>query len=121
MAFDFPNTPTVGQVYSGYVWDSEKWLTQPAKGSKKNYIINGAMMVAQEFGTGGTSVHGQYGIDMWFLGSTGPSCSMFQGSGPTPSGSPYYMTYSVTTGKPSLAAGDSAQAQTCVEGFGLRT
>ena len=25
MAFDFPNTPTLGQVYNGYTWDGEKW------------------------------------------------------------------------------------------------
>lgn len=25
MALDFPTTPTVGQVYSGYTWDGEKW------------------------------------------------------------------------------------------------
>ena len=25
MAFDFPSSPTVGQVYQGYTWDGEKW------------------------------------------------------------------------------------------------
>jgi len=28
MAFDFPNAPTVGQVYQGWVWDGEKWKNQ---------------------------------------------------------------------------------------------
>ncbi len=27
MAFDFPNAPTVGQLYQGYVYDGEKWLS----------------------------------------------------------------------------------------------
>lgn len=26
MALDFPNTPTVGQVYGNYTWDGEKWV-----------------------------------------------------------------------------------------------
>jgi hypothetical protein len=25
MAFDFPNAPTIGQVYQGWTWDGEKW------------------------------------------------------------------------------------------------
>ena len=28
MAFDFPNAPTVGQVYQGYVWDGQAWQVQ---------------------------------------------------------------------------------------------
>jgi hypothetical protein len=26
MGFDFPNSPTTGQVYNGYTWDGEKWV-----------------------------------------------------------------------------------------------
>lgn len=26
MAYDFPNSPTVGQVYQGYTWDGTKWV-----------------------------------------------------------------------------------------------
>lgn len=26
MAYDFPNSPTVGQVYQGYTWDGQKWV-----------------------------------------------------------------------------------------------
>jgi hypothetical protein len=26
MAMDFPNSPTVGQVFQGYTWDGEKWV-----------------------------------------------------------------------------------------------
>lgn len=25
MAFDFPSSPTVGQVANGYVWDGQRW------------------------------------------------------------------------------------------------
>ena len=27
MAFDFPNAPTVGQTFQGYIWDGEKWTS----------------------------------------------------------------------------------------------
>ena len=30
MAYDFPNAPTVGQTYSGYTWDGEKWNSIPS-------------------------------------------------------------------------------------------
>ena len=30
MAFDFPNTPTIGQIYQGYIWDGLAWQVQPA-------------------------------------------------------------------------------------------
>jgi hypothetical protein len=30
MAFDFPNTPTVGQVFNGWVWDGAAWQVQGA-------------------------------------------------------------------------------------------
>ena len=29
MSFDFPNAPTVGQIFNSWIWDGEKWLTQP--------------------------------------------------------------------------------------------
>ena len=55
MAYDFPSTPSIGQVANGYVWDGEKWLSSgspgPVLATKKNYIINGAMQVSQENGT----------------------------------------------------------------------
>jgi hypothetical protein len=30
MAFDFPNSPTVGQVFGNYAWDGEKWTASTA-------------------------------------------------------------------------------------------
>ncbi|MEY9239187.1 hypothetical protein ABIF68_006806 [Bradyrhizobium japonicum] len=32
MAFDFPNAPTIGQVYQGYTWDGEKWTASAGGG-----------------------------------------------------------------------------------------
>lgn len=33
MAFDFPNAPTIGQVYGGYSWDGEKWIGATSSGA----------------------------------------------------------------------------------------
>jgi hypothetical protein len=33
MGYDFPNAPTVGQAYSGYAWDGEKWTNGPSQGA----------------------------------------------------------------------------------------
>jgi hypothetical protein len=32
MAYDFPNNPTVGQVFQQFKWDGEKWITNPIAG-----------------------------------------------------------------------------------------
>ena len=118
MAFDFPNAPTVGQTYSGYVWDGEKWLTQPAKGSKKNYIINGAMMVSQENGTTAGSANGYYPVDTFFLSfSNGGTQTAQQVFAMTPGGSPNRFRITATAADASVAAGDFLRIATSVEGL----
>jgi hypothetical protein len=34
MAYDFPNSPSVGQSYQGYTWDGEKWIATLGGGGK---------------------------------------------------------------------------------------
>jgi hypothetical protein len=43
MAYDFPNSPTVGQVYQGYVWDGQAWQVQgsAAFGAVRYDIVQG--------------------------------------------------------------------------------
>jgi hypothetical protein len=53
MAFDFPNAPTLGQVYQGYTWDGEKWA----------YTAGG---------TGPTGIAGPTGVT-GTTGTTGPT------------------------------------------------
>jgi len=91
MAYDFPDAPTVGQAYQGFVWDGEKWQGQGftmtgavrydiAQGltsnqqsqaraniavTKKNYIINGAMQVSQENGTAIGLTSGYWPVDQF--------------------------------------------------------
>ena len=92
MAYDFPNSPTVGQVYSGWVWDGEKWVAQggpmgavrydlpqgltanqtaQARANiavtKKNYVINGGMQISQENGTTAGTTNSYYPVDMFYI------------------------------------------------------
>ena len=104
---DFPASPTVGQLYPDppvtgqptYRWDGAQWLsyaaaslptpTKPANYGKKNYIINGAMMVSQENGTT-AGMSGWYPADQFVMNIAGSSAvfSAQQASGNvTPAGS----------------------------------
>ena len=60
MAFDYPSSPSIGQVANGYVWDGEKWVSAgsvpgPAVARVdalgwSGMQVNGSMEVSQEFG-----------------------------------------------------------------------
>lgn len=58
MAFNFPSSPTVGQTYSQYVWDGEKWTwtvtatvpsTEVAGEVDFSYVGNALLVVLEEF------------------------------------------------------------------------
>ena len=38
MAYDFPNAPTLGQTYSGYTYDGEKWVSTAAAPNQSGVI-----------------------------------------------------------------------------------
>lgn len=40
MTFNFPDAPTLGQMYSGYTWDGEKWVGGPL-GVPQDYVDAG--------------------------------------------------------------------------------
>ena len=64
--------------------------------TKKNYIVNGAMMVSQENGSTAV-VAGKYPVDQWLCDSGG-SISVAQVAVATPAGSPNRIRYTVTSG-----------------------
>ena len=144
MAYNFPDTPTLGQVYSGYVWNGESWQVQGATASgavrydtpqglnanqqaqarsnvgvtKKNYIINGAMMVSQENGSTAGTTSGYYPVDMFNLGlSNAGTPTIQQVANVTPSGSPNRLRVTVTVAHASVAAGDYCQISYNMEGL----
>jgi hypothetical protein len=127
MAYDFPNSPTVGQTYQGYTWDGEKWTlptTTPAPvPALKNYIVNGAMQVSQENGlaAGVSFGSGFYPVDQFFFNGLGTSAgvSMAQVASRTPAGSPNRIRMTITAADAAVGAGDLIYLQQRIEG--LRT
>ena len=97
------------------VWDS--WSTVDT--SKKNYIINGAMMVSQEFGTTGLGSTGQYPVDMFYYAGvvTAAGVAFAQVQAGTPGGSTHRIRITVTGTDATQDAGDFAAFQTAVEGY----
>lgn len=55
MAFDFPNSPTVGQSYLNYTWDGEKWTTTGGVTAAVRYDILQGLTAAQQ-NTGRTNI-----------------------------------------------------------------
>src|SRR4029077_3289231 len=147
MAYNFPDTPTLGQVYSGYVWNGESWQVQGATASgavrydtpqglnanqqaqgrsnvgvtKKNYIINGAMMVSQENGTTGVNVPASgsllYGPDAFAGAATTAVLGIQQVLSTTPSGSPNRLRATVVTADATVGATDLVELATPIEGL----
>jgi hypothetical protein len=142
MAFDFPASPAIGQVYLNYTWDGEKWQatgggqgavrydiaqgltpTQQATGRanigvmKKNYIINGAMQVSQEWGSAAQTVNLRYPVDMFYQNyGHGGTQAAAQIADLTPAGSPNRLRIEVGTADASVAAGDYSLIVTAIEG-----
>jgi len=135
----YPQPPVAGvPVYS---WDGEKWTTptqtgigavrydmpqgltinQMAQGRsnigslKKNYIINGAMMVSQENGATAGTANGYYAVDQISLSGIG-SYTAQQVASPTPAGSPNRLRVTVTAAH-TVAANDLIWLEDRLEGL----
>ena len=131
MALDFPSSPTVGQLYPNpavagvpqYTWDGEKWASGNVASiatSKKNYILNGAMMVSQENGATAGAASGYYPVDQFSLqinASGTPLVSQVASSSPV--GSPNRLRVTVSVADTTVSAGDFMYILQKVEG--LRT
>src|SRR6478752_417635 len=64
---------------------------------RKNFIINGAMMISQQFGTTATTTNGTYPVDQFTIGTNSGVVSAAQVVAPTPGGSPNRFRVTVTT------------------------
>lgn len=85
---------------------------------KKNYIVNGAMMVSQENGSTAGTTSSYYPVDQFAYGAShGGVVSIAQVSSVTPAGSPNRIRATVTTADAAVAAGDFAVIQTKIEGY----
>jgi hypothetical protein len=85
---------------------------------KKNYMINGAMMVSQENGSTAGTVIDYYPVDQFRLndGNSGAR-TVAQVASRTPGGSPNRVRITVTTADAAVAAGDYSQFVTAIEGY----
>jgi hypothetical protein len=143
MGFNFPDTPTPGQGYSGYVWDGEKWQLQGSTSAavrydiaqgltaaqqsqaranidvtKKNYILNGAMMISQENGVTVGAVNGYYAADQFFAGvNTTGTFGFVNVPSITPAGSPNRIRFATGTLDTSIAAGEVVYIRQVIEGL----
>lgn len=85
---------------------------------KKNYIINGAMMVSQQNGTTAGTTTNYYPVDQFhMLISNGGAISAAQVASVTPSGSPNRLRVTVTTADAAVAAGDYSVIEVHLEGL----
>lgn len=121
---------TNGQLYFYYNDGNSKQWVQAAgavyddgytkkTAQAKNIVVNGAMTVSQELGLAAASITGSYPADQWLMGIVGPVCSIQLVTVPTPANSPYRIRKTVTTQKPSLAAGDYSTIMQPIEGVRL--
>lgn len=131
MAFDFPASPTVGQIFSpaggpSWQWDGTTWLASPGIASGKtadsyNRIVNPAMQISQENGNGTGTVTGFYAADQWpyYWIAAGAALAHLRVGSYTPKGSFYRLRCNVNTPKASLAAGEYMQWLHAIEGIHL--
>lgn len=148
MAINFPDSPTPGQIFQNYVWDGEKWLgASTAAGAavvgavrydqaqaltanqkaqarantdalKKNYVVNGAMMVSQENGSSSVVAANSYPVDQFiFTFNTGAISGQQRTTEASPGGSPNRMRLTVTTADATVGAADVANITQVIEGL----
>ena len=122
MSFDFPSSPTVNQIFTGsngaqYIWNGTTWNQvsgNPATltAQARNRIVNGAMQINQE--VPGPVASG-YPVDQFLI--SGNIATINASWQPTfgPEGLAALAT-TLTTAKPSLAAGDFWQLLQPLEG-----
>jgi hypothetical protein len=118
--------PTVAGTDARYVrYDAAQSLTATQQSqarsnvglTKKNYIINGAMMVSQENGATAGSVSNYYPVDQWSIiagGLTTGTFSVGQAASRSPAGSPNRMRLTVTAAQ---AAASTVYFQQRLEGL----
>jgi hypothetical protein len=85
---------------------------------KKNYILNGAMMVSQENGTTTQSAAGKYPVDQFRVDFAHAGVMSFaQEPNPSPAGSPYQLVVAAGTADTVVGTSDYIIINHAIEGF----
>jgi len=128
MAFNFPDSPTIGQLAFGYIWDGTAWQANsnnpvgPAVArmdalAYNGMQVNGSMDVSQELGYGSNRATVGWLCDGWYQYFTG-TMALVGGSGTaTAPGFRYNLYVVVTTAQASLGANDQVIVLQKIEGF----
>jgi len=86
--------------------------------TKRNYIVNGGMMVSQENGSTAGTTSGYYPVDQWFMSSSASgTLSVSQVASLTPGGSPNRVRVTVTAADTTVNAGDYLGLVQFIEGL----
>jgi hypothetical protein len=128
MAFDFPNSPTNGQVFAPtggpvYVYTGGVWKMQGSgqvvTAEARNRIVNPAMQISQENGDTAGTTDGFFFADQWCGNfSTSPgTIDLRRIQSVTPNGSKNRVRLVPTTADTSLAAGEFLFFYQAIEGI----
>jgi hypothetical protein len=131
VAFDFPGSPVLNQVWTaptgqGYTWSGTAWnlsspaTSQTATALSRNLIVNPCGHISQELGNAAQTVTNVYIADQWDVQVTASGAAFTtksDGAVINPSGSTIRLLFKTTTAKASLAAGDLAVLETKLEAF----
>ena len=123
MAFDFPSSPTEGQVHNqspgvSFVYRSGAWTPAPMKTAlPKNYVVNPAMQISQQQGNVSGAASNYYAADQFFLalGSPTGAASLQRVQLATPGGATDRLRMVVTTADTSLTESDALWIDTRLE------
>lgn len=114
MAFNFPTPSAVGEVFTplpglNYVWDGTLWNTVPGPSFTAfpfNYIVNPSMLISQEYVNGVVTTHGHFPADQMQFYCAPMNMSAARVQVASANGSANRLRFTVTTAKPTLAAGE---------------
>ena len=123
--FDFPSSPSEGQIYNApggpsYIYNAPTWKVNNASAvadARRNRIVNGAMQISQENGNTAGTTAAYYIADQFYhhFASTGTFTAQRVQS-VTPNGSKDRIRLTVTVADAALAAGDYLMIQQPIEG-----
>ena len=128
MGFNFPNSPTPGQLYTpvgGYqyvyldgVWRVVESPQSVGTAQTRNRIVNPAMQVSQENGTTVLTANTAYPADQWqVIRTTASTISVAQGKSATGANQPYAISMVASPVLASAPVTDIALFQTPIEGI----
>ena len=123
-ALNFPISPTVGQIYSGYVWDGAVWrsLGSPTQGKTaqtRGRFPNVGFQHSQQNANTAATTDGYWPADQWSIWRNMGTGTLSVGRvlKTTPRGSKYRIRATVTAAQASLTAAQYSLLETYVEGI----